>query len=121
MLPLPCGLTLGSQITVVGTPHKPYYESDPKITVRKVGGRQVGGMVLQFMMELRGLGVKDEDGMTTRILHLNPRLVGDWSGKPVVEINTAYRTQWGRSHRCEGWRSRDDEELVDELVKCEMD
>lgn len=111
VLPLPCGLTLGSQITVVGTPHKPHYESDPKITARKVGGRQVGGMVLQFMMELRGLGVENEDGMTTRILHVNPRLVGDWSGKPVIEMNTAYRTQWGRSHRCEGWKSRDDEEL----------
>ena len=30
-----------------------------------------------------------------RILHFNPRLKGDWTGRPVVEQNTCYRMQWG--------------------------
>ena len=45
-----------------------------------------------------------------RILHFNPRLRGDWSGKPVIEQNTCYRMQWGSALRCEGWKSRADEE-----------
>ncbi|MBA0630810.1 hypothetical protein Godav_002871 [Gossypium davidsonii] len=45
-----------------------------------------------------------------RILHFNPRLKGDWSGKPVIEQNTCYRMQWGSALRCEGWKSRADEE-----------
>lgn len=103
---LPCGLTLGSHITVVGIPRPPHAESDPKITVVR---DPKGVMVSQFIMELQGL--KSVDGEDPpRILHFNPRLKGDWSGKPVIEQNTCYRMQWGSALRCEGWRSRADEE-----------
>uniref|UniRef100_N1R4A2 Putative beta-1,3-galactosyltransferase 19 n=1 Tax=Aegilops tauschii TaxID=37682 RepID=N1R4A2_AEGTA len=75
-------------------------------------------MVSQFMMELQGLKTVDGED-PPRILHFNPRLHGDWSGKPVIEQNTCYRMQWGTSIRCEGWMSRADEETVDGMVKCE--
>ncbi|XVE54872.1 hypothetical protein DITRI_Ditri03aG0117400 [Diplodiscus trichospermus] len=75
-------------------------------------------MVSQFMMEL--LGLKTVDGEEPpRILHFNPRLKGDWSGKPVIEQNTCYRMQWGASMRCEGWKSKADDDTVDGQVKCE--
>lgn len=103
---LPCGLTLGSHITVVGKPRAAHVETDPKISLLKEGQYV---MVSQFMMELQGLKtVEGED--PPRILHFNPRLKGDWSGKPVIEHNTCYRMQWGTSQRCEGWKSRADEE-----------
>lgn len=103
---LPCGLTLGSHITVVGKPRVAHAETDPKISLLKEGQYL---MVSQFMMELQGLKtVEGED--PPRILHFNPRLKGDWSGKPVIEQNTCYRMQWGTSQRCEGWKSRADEE-----------
>ncbi|PUZ57900.1 hypothetical protein GQ55_5G466400 [Panicum hallii var. hallii] len=66
-------------------------------------------MVSQFMMELQGLKTVDSED-PPRILHFNPRLRGDWSGKPVIEQNTCYCMQWGTPLRCEGWRSRADEE-----------
>ncbi|MFQ6659455.1 hypothetical protein Gotur_028354 [Gossypium turneri] len=67
-------------------------EYDPKIAILKEGDESV--MVTQFMMELQGLKtVEGED--PPRILHFNPRLKGDWSGKPVIEQNTCYRMQWG--------------------------
>ncbi|KAG6412243.1 hypothetical protein SASPL_124915 [Salvia splendens] len=115
MMILPCGLTLGSHITVVGKPRAAHAETDPKISLLKEGQYL---MVSQFMMELQGLKtVEGED--PPRILHFNPRLKGDWSGKPVIEHNTCYRMQWGTSQRCEGWKSRADEETVDGLLKCE--
>lgn len=104
---LPCGLTLGSHITVVGKPHAAHKESDPKISALKEGEDSV--MVSQFMMELQGLKFVDGED-PPRILHFNPRLKGDWSGKPVIEQNTCYRMQWGTALRCDGWRSRVDEE-----------
>ncbi|XVF02316.1 hypothetical protein REPUB_Repub04eG0165100 [Reevesia pubescens] len=113
---LPCGLTLGSHITVVGMPHWAHAEYDPKIAVLKEGDESV--MVTQFMMELQGLKTVDGED-PPRILHFNPRLKGDWSGKPVIEQNTCYRMQWGSALRCEGWKSRADEETVDGEVKCE--
>ncbi|XP_057791948.1 hydroxyproline O-galactosyltransferase GALT6-like [Salvia miltiorrhiza] len=92
---LPCGLALGSHITVVGKPRE-----------------------AQFMVELQGLKtVEGED--PPRILHFNPRLKGDWSGRPVIELNTCYRMQWGVSQRCQGWMSGADQETVDGFVKCE--
>ncbi|XP_010255835.1 PREDICTED: hydroxyproline O-galactosyltransferase GALT6-like [Nelumbo nucifera] len=113
---LPCGLTLGSHITVVGKPYPAHAEQDPKISLLKDGDQSV--MVSQFMMELQGL--KSVDGEDPpRILHFNPRLKGDWSGKPVIEQNTCYRMQWGSALRCEGWKSNADEETVDGQVKCE--
>ncbi|XP_044368007.1 hydroxyproline O-galactosyltransferase GALT5 isoform X2 [Triticum aestivum] len=99
-LALQCGLALGSHVTVVARP-------------RRVPGE--GGLA-QFAVELRGAG--DGDAATT-ILHLNPRLRGDWSGRPVVELNTRFRGQWGPALRCEGWR-RSDEDTVDGLVTCEQ-
>jgi hypothetical protein len=89
---IPCGLTLGSHITVVG---KPLRDGDGKKS--------------QFVMELQGLkSVEGEE--PPRILHFNPRLKGDWSGKPVIELNTCYRMQWGTSLRCDGWKSRADQD-----------
>ncbi|CAL4943789.1 unnamed protein product [Urochloa decumbens] len=104
MLPLPCGLALGSHVTVVGAPR------------RGAPRGPVAPAVAQFAVELRGEG--DGDAAPT-ILHFNPRLRGDWSGRPVIEQNTRFRGQWGPALRCEGRRSRPDEETVDGLVKCE--
>ncbi|KAK2965924.1 hypothetical protein RJ640_005340 [Escallonia rubra] len=115
LLVLPCGLTLGSHVTVVGKPKGAHAEREPKISLLKEGQHV---MVSQFMMELQGLKTVDGED-PPRILHFNPRLKGDWSGKPVIEQNTCYRMQWGSALRCEGWKSRADEETVDGQVKCE--
>ncbi|KAL3513233.1 hypothetical protein ACH5RR_025950 [Cinchona calisaya] len=115
LMVLPCGLTLGSHITIVGKPRMAHAEHETKISLLK-DGQYI--MVSQFMMELQGLKTVDGED-PPRILHFNPRLKGDWSGKPVIEQNTCYRTQWGASQRCEGWKSRADEETVDGQVKCE--
>ncbi|CAN6816272.1 unnamed protein product [Brassica oleracea] len=112
VIELPCGLTLGSHITLVGKPRAAHSEMDPKISM---GNEAV--KVSQFIMELQGLkAVEGED--PPKILHFNPRLKGDWSGKPVIEQNTCYRMQWSSAQRCEGWRSSDDDETVDGQVKC---
>lgn len=113
---IPCGLTLGSHITVVARPHVAHAEYDPKITFVKDEREPV--MVSQFMMELQGLKTVDKED-PPRILHFNPRLRGDWSGRPVIEQNTCYRMQWGSALRCDGWRSKAEEETVDGQVKCE--
>ncbi|XP_073004870.1 hydroxyproline O-galactosyltransferase GALT6-like [Typha latifolia] len=113
---LPCGLSLGSHITVVATPRVAHPEYDPKIANLKEGETSV--MVSQFMMELQGLKTVDGED-PPRILHFNPRLKGDWSRKPVIEQNTCYRMQWGTPLRCDGWKSRADEETVDGQAKCE--
>ncbi|XP_062168878.1 hydroxyproline O-galactosyltransferase GALT6 [Alnus glutinosa] len=113
---LPCGLTLGSHVTLVGKPRPAHAEHDPKIALMREDEDSV--MVSQFMVELQGLKtVEGED--PPRVLHFNPRLKGDWSGKPVIELNTCYRMQWGSALRCEGWKSKADEETVDGQVKCE--
>ncbi|XP_062116363.1 hydroxyproline O-galactosyltransferase GALT6 [Humulus lupulus] len=113
---IPCGLTLGSHITLVGKPRAAHEEEEPKISLLKDGFDSV--MVSQFKMELQGLNaVEGED--PPRVLHFNPRLRGDWSGRPVIEQNTCYRMQWGTALRCEGWKSKADEETVDGQVKCE--
>lgn len=106
LMVLPCGLTLGSHITIVGKPKGAHPEHDTKISLLKEGQYV---MVSQFMMELQGLKTVDGED-PPRILHFNPRLKGDWSGKPVIEQNTCYRMQWGTAQRCEGWKSRADEE-----------
>ncbi|KAJ1438991.1 Glycosyl transferase, family 31 [Sesbania bispinosa] len=97
---IPCGLTLGSHVTVVGKPLR------------------TQGKTCQFVMELLGLETVEGEE-PPRILHFNPRLKGDWSGKPVIELNTCYRMHWGSALRCDGWKSRADEDTVDGLVKCE--
>ncbi|PKA57405.1 putative beta-1,3-galactosyltransferase 19 [Apostasia shenzhenica] len=113
---LPCGLTLGSHVTLVAKPYHAHAEYDPKIATLKDWDQPL--MVSQFMMELQGLKTVDGED-PPRILHFNPRLKGDWSGRPVIEQNTCYRMQWGTAQRCEGWKSRADEETVDGQVKCE--
>ncbi|XAR53181.1 Galactosylxylosylprotein 3-beta-galactosyltransferase [Bertholletia excelsa] len=113
---IPCGLTLGSHVTVVGKPHWAHPDYDPKIALLKDAGDSV--MVSQFMMELQGLKTVDGED-PPRILHFNPRIKGDFSGRPVIEQNTCYRMQWGSALRCEGWKSKADEETVDGQVKCD--
>lgn len=116
LMVLPCGLTLGSHITVVAKPLAAHAEFEPRISLAKNDDEPV--MVSQFMMELQGLKTVDGEE-PPRVLHFNPRLKGDWSGKPVIELNTCYRMQWGSALRCDGWKSKADEETVDGLVKCE--
>ncbi|CAN1265931.1 Hydroxyproline O-galactosyltransferase GALT6 [Linum perenne] len=114
---LPCGLTLGSHITVVGKPRAAHAQAESRISLIKKGKSQV--MVSQFMMELQGLKIVDGED-PPRVLHFNPRLKGDWSNRPVIEQNTCYRMQWGTGIRCEGWKSKADEDTaVDGQVKCE--
>lgn len=116
LMVIPCGLTLGSHITVVARPQWAHPEKDPKIGLLREGDESL--MVSQFMMELQGLRVVDGED-PPKILHFNPRIKGDWSGRPVIEQNTCYRMQWGSALRCEGWKSKADEETVDGQVKCE--
>ncbi|CAN6165474.1 unnamed protein product [Urochloa humidicola] len=113
---LPCGLAVGSHVTVVARPRAARPEYDPKIAERKDGESAV--MVSQFMVEL--VGTKAVDGEAPpRILHFNPRIRGDYSRRPVIEMNSCYRMQWGQSQRCEGFASRPAEDTVDGQLKCE--
>ncbi|KAF2908825.1 hydroxyproline O-galactosyltransferase GALT2 [Oryza sativa Japonica Group] len=112
---LPCGLAVGSAVTVVGTARAARAEYVEALERRGEGNGTV--MVAQFAVELRGLrAVEGEE--PPRILHLNPRLRGDWSHRPVLEMNTCFRMQWGKAHRCDGNPSKDDDQ-VDGLIKCE--
>ncbi|GJV25257.1 hydroxyproline O-galactosyltransferase GALT2 [Tanacetum coccineum] len=117
MMFLPCGLAAGSSITVVGTPHAAHNEYVPQLASVKDGDSLV--KVSQFKVELQGLkSVVAED--PPKILHLNPRLRGDWSHQPVIEHNTCYRMQWGQAQRCDGLPSKgDDDMLVDGFPRCE--
>ncbi|XP_052180424.1 hydroxyproline O-galactosyltransferase GALT2-like isoform X2 [Diospyros lotus] len=114
---LPCGLAAGSSITVVGTPHYAHQEYVPQFA--RVKRRSALVQVSQFMVELQGLkSVVGED--PPKILHLNPRLRGDWSDQPVIEHNTCYRMQWGTAQRCNGLPSLNDNDmLVDGRLRCE--
>ena len=113
---LPCGLTLGSHVTVVGRAKaaRPEFES----TISRVREDDEPTLVSQFVVELQGLKTVEGEE-PPRIFHFNPRLKGDWSGRPVIEMNTCYRMQWGASLRCDGWKSKADDDTVDRLVKCE--
>jgi len=104
---LPCGLEAGSSITVIGMPENAHEEYLPELVRRGKGDGSV--MVSQFMVELQGLKAVDGED-PPRILHLNPRLKGDWSERPVIELNTCYRMQWGKSMRCEGLESEGDDD-----------
>ncbi|TQD85353.1 hypothetical protein C1H46_029095 [Malus baccata] len=114
---LPCGLAAGSSITVVGTSHYAHKEYVPQLAKLRRGDGTV--MVSQFMVELQGLrSVDGED--PPKILHLNPRLKGDWSQRPVIEHNTCYRMQWGTAQRCDGLPFKSNEDmLVDGFERCE--
>lgn len=104
---LPCGLAAGSSITVVGTPHKAHKEYVPQLARLRHGDSTV--WVSQFNVELQGLRTVDGED-PPRILHLNPRLKGDWSQKPIIEHNTCYRMQWGKAQRCDGIPSKNDDD-----------
>lgn len=109
---LPCGLAAGSSITVVGTPHYAHQEFLPQLIKRRNGDGLV--MVSQFMVELQGL--KSVDGEDPpKIFHLNPRLKGDWSQRPVIEHNTCYRMQWGTAQRCDGLPSKTDDDVLGKI------
>ncbi|KAK7319093.1 hypothetical protein RJT34_03806 [Clitoria ternatea] len=116
---LPCGLAAGSSITLVGTPHYAHKEYVPQLAKLKKGGQSGMVPVSQFMVELQGL--KSVDGEDPpKILHLNPRVRGDWSQHPVIEHNTCYRMHWGTPQRCDGRPSGDEEDmLVDGNRRCE--
>ncbi|EEF31313.1 transferase, transferring glycosyl groups, putative [Ricinus communis] len=117
MMFLPCGLAAGSSITLVGTPHYAHQEYVPQLARLRNGDGIV--MVSQFMIELQGLKAVDGED-PPKILHLNPRLRGDWSKQPVIEHNTCYRMQWGTAQRCDGLPSKKDEDmLVDGFLRCE--
>ncbi|XP_078432801.1 galactosyltransferase family protein [Wolffia australiana] len=112
---LPCGLSAGSSITLIGTPQIAHSEYVPQLARIRGNGNV---MVSQFMVELQGLkAVEGED--PPRILHFNPRIRGDWSRRPIIELNTCYRMQWGSGQRCDGLKSNGDDESVDGFVKCE--
>ncbi|KAL9224377.1 hypothetical protein vseg_000414 [Gypsophila vaccaria] len=114
---LPCGLAAGSSITIVGTPHYAHQEFVPQLAKFRNGDPLV--MVSQFNVELQGLKAVEGEA-PPKILHLNPRLRGDWSRRPVIEHNTCYRMQWGKAHRCDGRPSlKDDDMLIDGYRRCE--
>ncbi|KAK9697019.1 hypothetical protein RND81_08G009700 [Saponaria officinalis] len=114
---LPCGLAAGSSITVVGTPHNAHQEFVPQLAKFRNGDPLV--MVSQFNVELQGLKAVEGEA-PPKILHLNPRLRGDWSRRPVIEHNTCYRMQWGKANRCDGRPSlKDDDMLIDGYRRCE--
>lgn len=97
-------------MTVVSRPRAARLERDPRVAERREG--EVPVMASQFMVEL--LGTKAvQGGEPPRILHFNPRIRGDFSGHPVIELNTCYRMQWAQPQQCEGWPSRSGEETVD--------
>nr|CAB3492823.1 unnamed protein product [Digitaria exilis] len=106
---LPCGMAVGSRVTVVARPRAARAQGEPRIAARRVGGAPV--MVSQFMVEL--LGTKAVEGEEPpRVLHFNPRIRRDFSGRPVIELNTCYRMQWAQPQRCEGFASRPDEDTA---------
>ena len=104
---LPCGLAAGSSVTVVGTPRAAHREFVPQLARMRQGDGTV--MVSQFMVELQGLRAVDGEE-PPRILHLNPRLRGDWSQHPILEHNTCYRMQWGAAQRCDGTPTDDSDD-----------
>ena len=107
-----CGLMLGSSITVVGTPLPGHIEKLAK--VYRKSGRPSVTMVSQFIVELKGLKVLDNED-PPRILHVNPRLKGDWSGKSIFEVNTCYRGQWGIAQRCNGLETQFEDDTGDDF------
>lgn len=102
MVFLSCGLSAGSAITLVGTPRVAHEEF-----VHGTGTDTV--MVSQFAVELQGLRAVDGED-APKILHLNPRVRGDWNKRPVIEHNTCYRMQWGDALRCDGSPSQDEDD-----------
>ncbi|KAG0478840.1 hypothetical protein HPP92_013559 [Vanilla planifolia] len=114
---LPCGLEVGSSITVIGAPHMAHQEYVPQLAKLRQGEGMIS--VAQFIVELQGLKAVDGEE-PPKMLHFNPRLKGDWSQRSVIEHNTCYRMQWGKAMRCNGIASNDDDDdMVDGFHKCE--
>lgn len=109
---LPCGLAAGSSITILGTPQYAHKESVPQRSRLTRGDGMV--LVSQFMVELQGLKTGDGE-YPPKILHLNPRIRGDWSHRPVIEHNTCYRMQWGVAQRCDGTPSNKDADMLGKI------
>eukprot|EP00249_Psilotum_nudum_P011011 c22912_g1_i2 orf=457-2625(-) len=109
----PCGMTIGSSVTIVGKPRPARVE----YRLGK-GDTYEPQEVSQFILELHGPKEAERED-PPRILHVNPRLKGDWSNKSVIELNTCYGGQWGRSQRCDGGSPLFHGETVDGLLKCE--
>lgn len=110
---LPCGLAAGSSITILGTPQYAHKESVPQRSRWTRGDGTV--MVSQFMVELQGLKTGDGE-YPPKILHLNPRIKGDWNHRPVIEHNTCYRMQWGVAQRCDGTPSKKDTDMLGKIL-----
>ncbi|XP_057861921.2 hydroxyproline O-galactosyltransferase GALT4 isoform X1 [Cryptomeria japonica] len=99
---VPCGIEFRSVITMKA---QPVPKDDKDLNVQ---------FVIEFLSS-----VEDESGEATRIFHFNPRLRGDYSGEPVMELNTAYRGNWGVAQRCMQNRSFPWSNRVDGQVPCE--
>lgn len=110
---LPCGLAAGSSITILGTPQYAHKESVPQRSRLARGDGMV--LVSQFMVELQGLKTGDGE-YPPKILHLNPRIKGDWNHRPVIEHNTCYRMQWGVAQRCDGTPSMKDTDMLGKIL-----
>ncbi|TVU51587.1 hypothetical protein EJB05_03024, partial [Eragrostis curvula] len=61
-------------------------------------------MVAQLTVELRGLRAADGEE-PPRILHLNPRLLGDWSGRPGSSTSTPASGCSGAGRSGRWWRA----------------
>ncbi|XP_023547355.1 beta-1,3-galactosyltransferase GALT1-like [Cucurbita pepo subsp. pepo] len=96
-LRMPCGLTQGSSITIIGIPD---------------------GLLGNFQIDLTGEPLPGEPDPSI-ILHYNVRLLGDkLTEDPVIVQNTWTVSQdWGEEERCPSSVS-DDNGKVDELEKC---
>jgi hydroxyproline O-galactosyltransferase 2/3/4/5/6 len=90
-----------------GTSHDAHEEYVPELAKVRDGNGTV--TVSQFIVEFQGLKAVDGED-PPKILHLNPRIRGDWSEKPILEHNTCYRMSWGKAMRCDGLPSRDTDE-----------
>ena len=113
---LPCGLTTGSSITVVGIPYYAHKEDAPQFAKFTNNDRYV--MVSQFALQFQGL--KSLEGEAD-IFYLNNRLMRDnFSHELIIEHNTYYKKQWGKAKSCVGLASADDEDmLIDGQRRCE--
>ncbi|XP_078163476.1 beta-1,3-galactosyltransferase GALT1-like [Carex rostrata] len=97
-LKIPCGMVLGSSLTVIGTP---------------------GGLYGSFKIELIGSSLPGEPDPPV-VLHYNVRLLGDKvTEDPVIVQNTWTPTgEWGPEVRCPSIKESNSEEKVDGLEMC---
>ncbi|WCJ25709.1 Galactosyltransferase family protein [Euphorbia peplus] len=96
-LRIPCGLTQGSAVTIIGIPN---------------------GLLGNFQIDLSGEPILGEP-LPPVILHYNVRLLGDkLTEDPVIVQNTwTAKHNWGEEERCPSSRPEDNKK-VDELNQC---